>query len=212
MGAGVKVVTINMCLPVSGLTNKRLPKLCSLGGFLFGPPLFVALVYFTWTHLSAQARAVYPFPLDRPADPLKTTIALAVAIYAPIAALVGFVFAVQGGRLLGAMHMALTGVHDFKLERIDEMVKVVSEYDVVLVQEIYKGSPAFLDADIPGLLAKRAKEAGFEHFVFADKVSKHETIFVDAGTGKFCFSSSANKSQPRLPSTFLLLLLLLLLF
>jgi len=153
-----------MCLAVSGLQNRILPKLCFLGGFLFGPPLFISLMYFSFNYLKYKqetTKLIGGLFLDSPYDPLTTTIALCVFLFAPLAILFGFAMGVQGGRILGAINTLVTGKHDHKRDRIADTVAAMADYDVVLIQEIYSGAPYFLDPNYPAVLMNAAKEAEF---------------------------------------------------
>jgi endonuclease/exonuclease/phosphatase family metal-dependent hydrolase len=168
----VRVITVNMCIAASGLQNRILPKLCLFGGWLFGPPLFFTLTYLTYCSLLEQqerTRQIRGFPLDKPYDPVSTTAALALTVYAPLAVAVGFILGIQGGRILGVVNTLWTGRQDFKRERIRDTMRVCKDYDVILVQECYAGAPFVIDPNYPRFLSEEARQYGFEHVAFAGK-------------------------------------------
>jgi endonuclease/exonuclease/phosphatase family metal-dependent hydrolase len=147
-----RILTANLCIAPSGLQNRILPRLCILGGWIFGIPLFVGLTLGTYI-------------LTRDA---VMTAKCAISMYAPVATLVGFILGVQGGRILGGISTRLLGSqHDCKKERLEAFARsVFPGYDIILIQELYTAWPYFLDADYVRHLVTLAKEQGFVNVAY----------------------------------------------
>ena len=145
--SGLKLLTINMCVAVSGLHNHILPKLCTLGGNTLGFSVLFALVAGTFIKT----------------NDLRSTVLLSLFLYAPFVVVLGFSLGSQMGRIAGMIFYLVTGHHDYKRERILEMVEVMAQYDVVLIQELYDGAPAFLDPGYPEFVVENMARAGFAY-------------------------------------------------
>mmetsp|Transcript_23823 Transcript_23823/g.49567 ORF Transcript_23823/g.49567 Transcript_23823/m.49567 type:complete len:404 (+) Transcript_23823:185-1396(+) len=140
----LRVISVNMCIAVSGLQNRILPSLCVLGGTTFGIVVFASIV------MSLYLSGV------------EATTALAVLVASvPVISFGSFAYGARFGGLLGHVNTLLTGRHDHKVARLKAFAEALENYDVLLLQELYTSWPLWLDYRFDSMFIEMCQAKGF---------------------------------------------------
>ena len=141
--AGIRVLTLNVCVIPSGMRNYNIPSLGLYGGILVGALALAALVGAWWCaacHLFPETGAVpHALALVGVSHAFWGPFLFgAVCVLLPVAVAIAQVFGAQGGRLVGGILLPLFGGgHDFKRERLEALVRdtsILDDYDCVCLQ------------------------------------------------------------------------------
>ena len=143
-GAGIRVLTLNVCVIPSGMRNYNIPSLGLYGGFLVGALALAALVGAWWRaacHLFPDAGVVprvFAHIVGVSHAFWGPFLGGAVCVLLPVAVVIAQLFGAQGGRLIGGIILPLFGGgHDFKRERLEALVRdtsILDDYDCVCLQ------------------------------------------------------------------------------
>ena len=152
----VRVLSLNMCVVMSGIRNKTLKTQIKLG--------FVASFVLL---MAASTAAISNWAAIVPAQHWWA----GLSVLLPLCLAVAWAVSVQAARVVSVCSK-LIGVNysdDCKLERLAALVrKWASKYDVVCIQECYRSFPVGMGVghDYPGTLRDLARGAGLVHSYF----------------------------------------------
>ena len=153
----LKLLTVNACCPISGITNKHLPVIFGCSGVFVGIAAIVAAdlaivrasdlsppaLHFAWIFIAL-------FPLG---------VALGAAVAGPFARIFAAVF-----RLFFRVFCGRDVLNEYKLQRLRELAALVkrNEYDIVCMQEMFGGYVSW--PDYPAYMANLLRsECGLAH-------------------------------------------------
>lgn len=148
----IRILSVNACCLPNGYRNAKLPTDTVRSGFSLHFLLYALIL--TYYHYN-----YHPITIDSLHS--SNFLSFAIPLF-PICFLFGWMFGGQAARLVGRFRQTFCGWgSDYKFERLTILADdVLSQYDVVAVQELFGSIPKLVDAGHVDYLIERAKQYG----------------------------------------------------